>query len=164
MDNQDKKPVQFYFSLPRMVMLLFGGNAQRSENNWFEAALVGTWMYLINYLYFVTKLVPLLPTRLLIPLVLVSAAFMVWLFWLILIYVNSLVIRVLGLFGLFRNVPRRRAQNILWGIITTVMAGEVLMSHPWLWQLSMVWLIVVALNLVASLALSYSDAARGFDD
>ena len=161
MNPPDKKPVQFYYSLPRAIALLLGGNAQRSESNGFEALLVGLWVYLIHYLFFYTHS---LPNRWLAPLCLIITLFAVWLIWLILVYLNWLIIKFLRLFGLFKTLPNRRAQSILWGILTTIMAGDLLLSHPWLWQLAMIWLLVVVLNLVAAMVLSYSDAARGFDE
>jgi hypothetical protein len=164
MTNNNRKPVQFYFSLPRAIAMLFGGDAQRSESNGAEAVTVGFWIYAIHYLFLVTKLTPLLPTRLLMPFLLVLAAFAVWLAWIPLIYFDALIIRLLRFFGLFQHLPARRAHMILLGVITTGMAGSVLVAHPWLWQLSLVWLLTVVLNMIAAMVLTFSDAARGFDD
>jgi hypothetical protein len=160
----ERKPLQFYFALPRVIAMLCRGNAQRSETNGFEAFLVGLWIYAIHYLYFASVFIPKLPTRWLLPLLLIVLVIGVWFFWIVLTYMNSLIIRLLRLFGLFQTVPTRRVQSIIWGLVTTIMAGEVLKNHPWLWQLSLFWLLAVFLNLLASLALSYSDAARGFDE
>lgn len=164
MNTSDRNPVRFYFALPRALTLLFGGNGQRSESNGLEATIVGGWIYSVHYLFFATNLMPLLSTRWLLPIYLVAIAILIWPLWLLLIYLNSLMIKFLRLFGLFGNLPIRRAQNILWGVVTTVMAGDVLRSHPLMWQLALFWLLAVVLNLFASLALSFTDAARGFDE
>lgn len=160
----DTKPTQFYFSLPRAIALLFGGDATRSESNGFEARLISLLVYSIHYLFFATMLVHSdLPGWLAI-LLLLPLAVAIWPFWLLLIYFTSLIIKLLRLSGLFQTLPTRRAQSILWGILTTVMAGEILKWHPWLWQLALIWLLAVMLNLAAALVLSFSDAARGFDE
>ena len=164
MNPTTDKKLGFYFSLPRIVAMLFGGNPQRSESNGFEAVLVGVWVYLIHLLYFAIKFIPHLPTRFLAPLLLIVIAIAIWPFWLLVLYLNALLIKLLRHFGLFQTIPNRRAQNILFGIYTTLMAGSVFAVHPWLWQLSAAWLLAVVLNLIAGLVLSYSDATRGFDE
>src|SRR4051812_35184204 len=126
MNPNEKRSIQFYFSLPRAVAMLFGGNAQRSESNGLEAALVGVWTYAIHYLFFATRFLPFFSTRLFIPFFLVLVGLALWPIWLLFVYFDSLLIKFVRRLGLFRNLPMRRSQNIVWGIITTIMAGDVL--------------------------------------
>jgi hypothetical protein len=153
-------PRQFYFSLFRMIAMFRGGDARRAESNGFEAWLVGLMIFSIHYLFFATLFIPSnlkpWPTALL----LVGIAFWIWLFWLFLFYINSVIIQALHVCGLFRTIPTRRAQSILWGIYTTAMACALLKSSPSLRELGAIWLVAVAMNLVAALVLTFSDAAR----
>jgi hypothetical protein len=156
MNNSNK----FYFSLFRAIALLRGGDARRAESNGFEAWLVGLMIFSIHYLFFATLFVPSHLELWLTALVLIVLAFWIWLFWLILLYINSVIIKLLRICGLFGTLPIRRAQSILWGISTTAMACLLLERSPALRELGAIWLVAVAMNLVAALILTFSDAAR----
>ena len=158
MNKSDKR--QFYFSLFRVIAMLRGGDARRAESNGFEALLVGLMMYSIHYLFFATLLIPSNLEPWLTALLLVALAFWIWLFWLLLLYINSVIVKVLRACGLFRTIPIRRAQSILWGISTTAMALELLKCSPWMRELGAIWLVAVAMNLVSAVVLAFSDAAR----
>jgi hypothetical protein len=151
---------QFYFSLFRLLALLRGGDARRAESNGFEAWLLGLMMYSIHYLFFVTLLLPFSLQPWQTALILVACAFWVWLFWLLFLYINSVIIQALHLCGLFRTLPIRRAQSILWGICTTAMAYALLQGSPALRELGAIWLVAIAMNLAAAAVLAFSDAAR----
>lgn len=157
MHTTDKR--QFYFALFRVIALLRGGNARRTESNEFEAWLIAVAVYSIHYLFF-AAFMPTNLTEWLTALCFVALAFWIWLFWLLLLYLNSVIIKFLHLCGLFRDIPIRRAQSILWGIVTTAMACNLLNSNPWLREIGAVWLVAVAMNLASALVLAFSDAAR----
>lgn len=150
---------QFYFSLPRFIALLRGGDTRRSERNAVEAWLVGFIMYLVHYLFFAH----FLPARLapwLSALILIVLAFWVWLFWLLLLYINSVIIQLLRLGGFFRTVAIRRTQSILWGLVTTAMACALLKDSPWVSEIGAIWLVAVAMNLASAVVLVFSNASR----
>jgi hypothetical protein len=150
----------FYFSLLRLIAMLRGGDARRAESNAVEAWLAGLIIYAIHYLFFATLLSPLIRQPWLTALLLVVLAFWIWLFWLFLLYLNSLIIKLLRLGGLFRMLPARRAQSILWGILTTAMACVLLKGSPAPRELGAIWLVAVAMNLAAAVVLVFSDAAH----
>jgi hypothetical protein len=156
MNNSNK----FYFSLFRAIALLRGGDAVRAESNGFEGWLVGLMIYSIHYLFFAALLVPAHLEPWMTALLLITLAFWIWLFWLFLLYLNSVIIKLLRICGLFSALPIRRAQSILWGISTTAMACMLLKSSPALRELGAIWLVAVAMNLVAALILTFSDATR----
>jgi hypothetical protein len=158
MNKSDKR--QFYFSLLRVIAMLRGGDAGRAESNGFEALLVGLMIYSIHYSFFATLFIPSHLKPWLTALFLVALAFWIWLFWLLLLYINSVIIKVLHVCGLFRAIPTRRAQSVLWGISTTVMAGALLKNSPWLREFGAIWLVAVAMNLAAAVVLAFSDGAR----
>jgi hypothetical protein len=150
----------FYFSLFRVIALLRGGEARRTESNGLEALLVGLMIYSIHYLLFATLFIPSNLEPWLTGLLLVALAFWIWLFWLLLLYINSVIIKVLHVCGLFRAIPTRRIQSVLWGISTTAMACALLKSSPSLREFAAIWLVAVAMNLASALVLAFSDAAR----
>lgn len=154
----DRNP-QFYFSLPRFIALLRGGDTRRSESNAVEAWLVGLIMYLVHYLFFAHFLPPHLAPWL-SALLLIVLAFWVWLFWLLLLYLNSVIIQLLRLGGLFRTVATRHAQSILWGLVTTAMACALLKDSPWVREIGAIWLVAVAMNLASAVVLVFSNASR----
>jgi hypothetical protein len=158
MNKSDKR--QFYFSLFRVIAMLRGGDARRTENNAFEAWLIGFMIYSIHYLFFATLFIPPNLKPWLTALLLVALAFWIWLFWLLLLYVNSVIIKALHVGGLFRTIPTRRAQSILWGISTTAMAFALLKSSPAPRELGAIWLVAVVMNLASALVLAFSDGAR----
>jgi hypothetical protein len=158
MNRGDKR--QFYFSLFRVIAMLRGGDGRRTERNGFEALLVGLTIYSIHYLFFATRFIPANLAPWLTVALLVALAFWIWLFWLLLLYVNSLIVKLLHICGLFRAIPTRRTQSVLWGISTTAMACALLKSSPWPREFGAIWLVAVAMNLVAAVVLSFTDATR----
>src|SRR5450759_5348484 len=151
MNKTDKR--QFYFSLLRVIALLRGEDARRAESNGFEAWLVGLMIYSIHYLFFATLFIPSNLEPWLTALLLVALAFWLWLCWLLLLYINSAIIKVLHVCGLFRTIPTRRAQSILWGISTTAIACALLKRSPSLRELGAIWLVAVAMNLASAVVL-----------
>lgn len=148
---------RFYFALPRLLAKLRGGDATRAEQNSVEALSAHLAIYLISYLYF-AGFIPAFavwPVRLLIFLAL---AFFVWLFWLIVLYLNSLVLKVIR----FRSLPTRRGQSVLIATVTTAMAVVLLQRGPVSAEIGAIWLTATAMNLAAAavLALSNGEPAR----
>jgi hypothetical protein len=158
MKTKDKP--QFYFSLFRLIALLRSGDITRTESNGFEAWLIGLLIYSIHYLFFSTLFIPAHLEPWLTALVLVALAFWIWLFWLLLLYVNSVLIKLLRMFGFFRTLPIRHAQSILWGTATTAMACVLLERNPALRELGAIWFVAMAMNLIAALILILSNGAR----
>lgn len=158
MNQRDKR--QYYFSLFRVMALLRGGDARRSESNGLEGWLIALMIYSIHYLFFATRLIPSNLTPWLTALLLLLLVFWIWPFWLLLLYVNSVIIKVLHWCGLFRAIPIRRVQSILWGIVTTAMACALLNVGPALHEFGAIWLVAVTLNLISAAVLALSDAAR----
>jgi hypothetical protein len=157
--NKNRKR-EFYFPLFRLIATLRGGSAARAESNAVEAWLTGLMVYLIHYLFFAALLIPSNHIAWQTALLLVAVAFWVWLFWLLFLYLNSVIIRVLHLGGLFRAIPTRRLQSILWIILTTAMAWTLLKSSPAPREAGAIWLVTVAMNLAAAVVLAFSDGAR----
>jgi hypothetical protein len=142
-----------YFALLRFIQKLRGGNATRSEGNWLEAYVLGAVVYLISYLFTANLLLPKLSwwrAAIVLPLLLIG----LWIGWLIVLYINSLIAKGCQSIGLGADLPRRRVQSVLMGILTTIFAAQMLTAGPWLRAIGALWIIVVALNLAAALLLA----------
>jgi hypothetical protein len=142
----------YYFSLLRFLAMLRGGDARRVENNGVEACVAGVAIYLISYLFF-ARFIPALEAwqR---AVLFVLLLFLVCLFWLMVLYINSLVIQFARFCGLLQTIPIRRAQSVLLGIWTSLMASDLLRHGSWKAEIGAVWLITVAMNLAAGAVLA----------
>ncbi|MEN3370185.1 MAG: hypothetical protein V7609_2328 [Verrucomicrobiota bacterium] len=159
MNALDKPKPHFYFSLFRLLALLRGGDARRAENNGIEAWFGGLAINLISYLFFAQ----FIPGDLKIwqsALLLVLLAFFVWLFWLVVLYINSLIITFVRLCGLFHSIPIRRMQSVLLGIAATAMACGLIQTDSWSREIASVWLVMVAMNLFAAAVLFFIHGNR----
>jgi hypothetical protein len=145
--------------LPRLVASQFGGNPARTESNWLEANIVGGVEHLIWYAFAGNVLLAGRPSwaqlALLIPL-----AFVVWLCWLIALYLNSVLIRLLRAFRPMRDLSNARAQSVLLGIVTTAFSFHLVTNDSWLSLLGLAWVAAVSLNLLAAAILVVTDAVN----
>ena len=115
--------------------------------------MLGTVVYLISYLFTANLLLPKLnwwQTAIVLPLLL----FGLWIGWLIVLYINSLIAKGCQSVGLCADLPRRRVQSVLMGILTTIFAAQLLTAGPWLRVIGALWIVAVALNLAAALLLA----------
>jgi hypothetical protein len=156
MNESHRLPVRFYFALPRLLAMLRGGDARRAEQNGTEAWVAGIATYVISYLFF-AGFVPDTLGWGLRGLTLAGLAFLVWLFWLLALYVNSLILKLLRGLGLFHTIPPRRGQSILIATTVTAMALGLLQAGPLVGELAAIWLIAVAMNLAAAMILAFRD-------
>jgi hypothetical protein len=152
----EKTEPAFYFCLPRLLARWRGGNAARTEMNWLEANIVGGAVHLIVYLFFARLFIGDLEfwqqLLLLAPLVV-----LVWVWWLLFLYVNSLILKFLRSVGLMRQLADNRAQSILICVTTTVFAIALVASDSWLRAIGVAWIAAVFLNQAAALLLGVSD-------
>ena len=150
---------EFNFSLPRLFARCTGQVAQPTEQNWIEANAVGALVHLVVYLYAFELL--LARSKIWQQLLLViPLAFAIWLFWLLVLYLNSLIIKALRTAGLMRALEDSRAQSFLICSMTTVFAGQLALTQSWTRFLGVFWITIVALNLVAALLLLFINGAH----
>ena len=156
-----KKPEgQFYFPLFRAIAFVSGRDARRSEGNGTEALMACFAIYVVHYLFFADWIVSLGLNKPLTVVLLLSLSFGIWFFWLLLVYFNWLMIRLVRGSGLFRQIPVRHIQSILWVTCTTVMAFSLLRANEVLHEVAALWLVIVAMNLAAAAILASSKASR----
>jgi hypothetical protein len=135
-----------------------GAGGRRSENNGTEATVASGVIYFINYLFF-AQFVPATSPFWQRALWLAGLVFLTWFFWLLVLYLNSLIIKVLWQIGVFRTIPTRRAQSILLGTWATAMAFDLLDHGSWIGEVGSIWLVAVAMNLAAAAVLAFRHGA-----
>ena len=157
----NRQAPKFYFALPRLLAKMRGGDASRAETNAAEAWLGSLAIYAISYLYF-AGFVPDDWSWLTRALFFVALAFLVWLFWLVMLYLNSLILKFLYSFNLVRSLPMRRGQSVLIATTATAMAFALAQRESIVSELGAIWLIATAMNLLAAAILAFSngDPAR----
>ena len=156
--NESSSP-RFYFALPRLLARFRGGDATRAEKNGSEAWAASLAVYTISYLYF-ADFVPDTLSWCMRASLFVALAFLVWLFWLLSLYLNSLILKVVHSLGLFRSLPMRRGQGVLVATAATAMAVGLALRNSFVSEVGAIWLIVTALNLMAALILAFNNGDR----
>lgn len=145
-----------YFSLFRLLATMRGGSSKRSENNWIEAHGVGWMIYLVSFAFGAEFLwSKTVGWKFIVDLI--ALAFAIWLAWLIILYFNLLLIRLLRLCGVCREISNRAVQSVLILALTTALALQLARSDSWLRVIGMGWLLVVAANFFSFLVLSLID-------
>jgi len=91
----------------------------------------------------------------------VALLFAIWIFWLVVLYLNCVMIQVLHGLGFFRAVTKRHLQDILVGLIITFFASELSILNSWVRWIGILWLIILAMNLAATLSLALTNTTRG---
>src|SRR4051794_39759093 len=86
-------PPRFYFALARLLALLRHGNSSRAEVNGGEAWAGSIAIFLVSYLFF-AGFVPNSLYPWMAALLFAALPFFVLLFWLIALFVNSLVLKL----------------------------------------------------------------------
>ena len=158
MNGLDPSRPRFYFALPRFISTMRAADGRRAENNGTEATVGSVAIFLINYLFFAQFVPATLPVWQ-SALWLVGLVFLTWFFWLLILYLNSLIIEILRHVGVFRTIPTRRAQSILLGTWTTAMAFDLLERGSWIGEVAAIWLVAVAMNLAAAAVLAFRHGA-----
>ncbi len=91
----------------------------------------------------------------------VTLLFAIWIFWLVVLYLNSVMVQVLHRLGFFRKMMKRHMQDILVGIIITFFASELSILNSWVRWIGIFWFMILAMNLAAALSLALTGTRRG---
>ena len=160
MPNPEPRELHYFFSLPRLIATLRGHNVERSERNWLEANVAGTAIHVVVFVFVARLLLAGLPSWQQALLILPFVVFL-WILWLILFYVNSLLIRVLRMLGLFHRRSDARAQGFVICLITTLCAVLLVIADSWMQVIGIFWIVLVSANLLAAGLLAASRHANG---
>ncbi|HAF03963.1 MAG TPA: hypothetical protein DCG89_09200, partial [Spartobacteria bacterium] len=104
-NTKSKISVGSYFSLPRLLSKVIGRGSHFSEGGFFETYLGSLVVLLIPYLFLV-DLVMNHVARWMALVAGVALLFAIWIFWLVSLYLNSVMVQVLHRLGFFRKVMK----------------------------------------------------------
>jgi len=133
-----------------------GGDSSRAEQNSAEAWSVNLAIYLISYFYF-AGFVPEIASWWLRASTFAVLVFLVWFFWLPVLYLNSLILKLSNHVGLLTSIPPRRGQAILIASIATAMAFFLLERGALAAELGAIWLVATTVNLAAAVILTLTN-------
>jgi len=142
----------FYFALPRLLNRIRGGTDKVSESNAAESYLGSIGIFIITFVFGLQLFAERFTGWSVIAFDLVLV-FAVWIFWLIVFYINSLIVKLLRACGLFRGTPNRRAQDIFIAIVLAAMAYRLSILHGWLGWLGWLCLWALGANFLAAILL-----------
>jgi hypothetical protein len=142
----------FYFALPRLLNRMRGGTDEVSESNAAEAYLGSIGIFIITFVFGLQLFAERFSgwSVMAFDLLLVFA---VWIFWLVVFYINSLIVKLLRACGLFRGTPNRRAQDIFVGIPVAAMAYRLSILPGWLGWIGWLCLCALGVNFLAAILL-----------
>jgi hypothetical protein len=161
MENREPHDApRFYFSLPRLIVKLSGGNPSRSERSWIESTIAGGAVHAIVFAFSWHLLLAALPlwkqALLLLPLVV-----LVLLSWIAFFYLNAQLIKLMRRAGLFRHLANFRIHSVVIGIIVTLFAARfALAGSSILRAIGLVWIVAVLLNQIAAALLFITHAEQ----
>ena len=129
-----------------------GGTDKVSESNAAEAYLGSIGIFIITFVFGLQLFAERFSGWSVIAFDLVLV-FAVWIFWLIVFYINSLIVKLLRACGLFRETPNRRAQDIFIAIVLAAMAYRLSILHGWLGWIGWLCLCALGANFLAAILL-----------
>jgi hypothetical protein len=149
----------FYFALPRLLNRMRGGSDKISESNVVEAYFGGIVAFMVSFLF----AWQLFACRCLVWQAIavgILLLFAVSIFWLVVFYFNSLLIKILRTCGIFCNMANRNVQDIFIQVVVVAFAYELSISVSWTRWIGIFCLLLIGVNLVAALFLALSRTLR----
>jgi hypothetical protein len=152
----------FYFALPRLLNRMRGGIDKISESNAAEAYFGSMVAFVVSFL-FAWKLFAGRCTGWQVIGVGIFLLFAVSIFWLLVFYLNSLVIKILRTGGIFRKMANRHAQDILIQVVVATFAYELSISVSWTRWIGIFCLLLFGANFAAALLLALGRERQSTD-
>lgn len=142
----------FYFALPRLLNRMRGRRADLSESNAVEAYFGSIGIFAVSFLFGLQLFGDRFSgwSSVVFGLTLLFA---IWIFWLFVFYINSLIIKVLRACGFLRETPNRCAQDVFIASVVAAMAYRLSILHGWTSWIGILSLLLFGANLVAALFL-----------
>lgn len=153
-----ERPIGYAFALPRLVARLGGRKVRRAEFSRWEAYGLGILVFGISYVCAARAILPVVrpgPWRLLALLLL---PFALWVGWLLLYYINSLIVALLRKLGLYSARTNNPFQHfVIMSLITLLAALLMRREIGWMHWLGACWIGLIALNLISIVLLKFLD-------
>ena len=152
------RPVGYAFALPRLLARLTGRKVRRAEFSGAEACGVGILVFGISCVFVARALLSIVRPLALYLAVLFILPFAIWIAFLFLYYLNSLVIALLRRLGFYSAVTNNPFQHIVIISLTSLIAFHFLgEERVWVKSLGAFWLGLLSLNLVSILVEKFLD-------
>ncbi len=150
MKETTTREVGYAFALPRLVARLAGRKARQAEFSGAEAYSLGALVFAISCVFVARALLPLVGPLALQLLVLFFLPFAIWGAYLLLYYVNSLLIAPFRKLKLYTAVTNNPFQHVVIMSLTTVLALTLARADTaWMRSLGVFWLVILSLNILA---------------
>ena len=142
--------IGYAFALPRLAARLAGRKVRRAEFSRWEAYGLGILVFGMSCVFGARLILPFVRPVALQGLVLFFLPFAIWLAFLILYYLNFLVIAVLRRLGLYSALTNNPFQHVVIMALTSGIALSFLGDEcAWVKPLGVFWLGLVCLNLLS---------------
>ncbi|MGH8093666.1 MAG: hypothetical protein ACREIF_09365 [Chthoniobacterales bacterium] len=140
----------YVFALPRLVARLAGGEVRRAEFSAAEAYGLAVLVFGISCVFVGRTLLPLVRPLVSQALVLFLLPFAIWAAYLLLYYLNSLVIAFLRKLRLYPVKANRPFQHVVITSLTTLLALLLVRDETgWMRSLGIFWLGLLLLNILS---------------
>jgi hypothetical protein len=158
MNNSMTDQIGYAFALPRLLARLAGREARRAELSAAEAYGLGVLVFGMSCMFVARALLPMVRPFLLSLLVLFLVPFAVWIAFLLLYYLNSLVVALLRRLRFYSAITNNPFQHVVIMSLTTLIAFHFLGDEcRWANSLGLFWLGLLGLNFLAILVEKLSD-------
>ena len=148
----------YAFALPRLMARLAGRKVRRAELSRWEAYGTGTLVFGISCIFAARFVLSLVRPVALQALALLFLPFGIWIAFLLLVYVDSLLVALLRRLGLYSAVTNNPFQHFFIISLTTLLAALLVRDETgWMRSLGSCWIALVALNLLSILLLKFLD-------
>jgi hypothetical protein len=142
--------IGYAFTLPRLAARLAGRKVRRAEFSGGEAYGLGILVFGMSCVFVARELLPFVRPTSLRVLVLFLLPFAIWVAFLILYYLNFLVVAGLRRLGLYSAITNNPFQHFVIMALTSGIALRFLSDESgWMKSLGTFWLGMVGLNLLS---------------
>ncbi len=154
-----RPPVSGYaFALPRLAARLGGRKVRRARWSRWEAYGTGLLVFGLSCVFVGRLISPLVRPIFWQLLVLLALPFAIWIGWLLLYYVASLLIALLRKLGLYSGGTNHSFQHVFIICLITILAALLARDETgWMQSLGIFWLALVGFNLVSIVGLRILD-------
>jgi len=153
MNHPAADQIGYAFALPRLLARLAGRKARRAELSRWEAYGVGILVFGMSCVFVARLFLPFVRPSALQGLVVFLLPFAIWVAFLILYYLNSLIIALLRRFGLYSAPTNNPFQHVVIMALTTATALHFLGDEcDSVKSLGIFWLGLLFLNFLSILA------------
>ena len=154
MSRRERPELGYAFALLRLVARLAGRRVRRAEFSGAEAWTLGLLVYGICWTFLGRLLLPGVRSILGQLLILLALPFAIWAGFLLLYYLNSLLITPFRRLGLYSAVTNNLFQHVVIMSLITGLALVLLRDESlWVKSLGAFWLVLLGANLVATIIL-----------